>query len=174
MASFDIEFSSPIPAGFRHGIGGPNVGGHTAPNWYIQYGMDFGGNVGVQVYAAFDAHITRYTPHNASHDSSHVYGAQLFMRSMNDRMGAFYTHLDAVPSGIAINSRVKRGDLLGAIMAPAGMAPHLHMAMVEIIGGAPNGRYLGVDLYTQILDISNTSDAHTITFNQDGTPASMA
>jgi murein DD-endopeptidase MepM/ murein hydrolase activator NlpD len=174
MKSFNIDFSSPFPKGFRHGIGGPDGGGHKSKYWYIQYGMDLGANVGTEVRAAFDGHITRYNPHKPSHDTAKVYGAEIFMRSKNNKMGGFYTHLTNVPDAIRLDPNVKRGDLLGTVYVPDGGGPHLHMALVEIIGGAPNGRYMGVDLYEQVKAISNSSAVKTITFTQDGSPPTMS
>ena len=57
MDAFDLDLSAPVEqSGFSSGLGGPNQGGHQAPNWYIQYGMDIGATDGTPVYAAFDAH----------------------------------------------------------------------------------------------------------------------
>ena len=39
VTAFDIDISSPFPAGFTGGLGAPNQGGHQPPNWYIQFGM---------------------------------------------------------------------------------------------------------------------------------------
>jgi hypothetical protein len=136
--------------------------------------MDLGASVGTEVRAAFEAHITRFTPHIPSKDTSKQYGAQLFMRSPNDQMGAFYTHINFVRAGIRVGATVSRGDLLGKVYVVASGTPHLHMALVEIIGGAPGGRYLGVDLYTHFLSISNTTSVKSVTFNQDGTPPTVA
>jgi murein DD-endopeptidase MepM/ murein hydrolase activator NlpD len=175
MSAFVIDMSSPIADGFTDGLGGPNSGGHMpGTEWYIQYGMDLGAIEGTDVYAAFDAHITRYNPHDPANDTSKVYGAQLFMRSPNDQMGAFYTHINFVPPEIAVGAQVNRGDLLGKVFVVSGGAPHLHMALVEIIGGAPGGRYMGVDLYSTFLQISNTDSIISVTFNQDGSPPSVA
>jgi murein DD-endopeptidase MepM/ murein hydrolase activator NlpD len=176
MAAFTINMSSPIPSsGFTIGRGGPNTGGHQKPHWYIQYGMDLGANAGTEVHAAFDAHVTRFTPHTPSGDTGKVYGAQLFMRSANDMMGGFYTHITDVPDGLSVGSQVSRGDLLGTVHSFASIPPHLHLALVEIIGGAPNGRYMGVDLYSRFLDMAadKTAAAKSVTFNQDGSPPTV-
>jgi murein DD-endopeptidase MepM/ murein hydrolase activator NlpD len=171
MDAFDIEFSAPVdPSGFTRGHGGPNVGGHQGPNWYIQYGMDLGGEEGTPVYAAFDGHVTKFAPHDPVADSPKVYGAQIFVRSANDGMGAFYTHLADTPEWLAVGAEVTRGDQLGTVMANAGIPPHLHLALVEIIGGAPGGQYQGVDLYQSFLDLE-AGEAGTVvpvTFAQDG------
>jgi hypothetical protein len=39
------------------------------------------------------------------------------------------------------------GAYLGLIYQFAGISPHVHLALVEIIGGAPAGQYTDVDLY---------------------------
>ncbi|MGW2723435.1 peptidoglycan DD-metalloendopeptidase family protein [Streptomyces sp. NPDC001492] len=170
MSAFTIDMSNPFPSGFTGGLGGPGTGGHQSPNWYIQYGMDLGAPAGTQVLAAFDAHITKYSPHDPAVDSSKVYGAQLFMRSPNDQMGGFYTHLTNVPDGLGVGTQVSRGDVLGEVYEVAGTDTHLHLALVEIIGGAPDGAYQGVDLYRMFLDTANSSTVTPVTFNQDGSP----
>jgi len=173
VAAFEIEMSNPFHSGSTGGLGGPGQGGHVSPDWYIQYGMDLGGSVGTTVYAAFDAHITRFSPHDPASDSGKVYGAQLFMRSPNDQMGGFYTHLTDTSPGLAVGAQVSRGDPLGTVYGFAGIPPHLHLALVEIIGGAPNGTYQGVDLYQFFLDTLNTDDVTAVEFHQDGTPPTL-
>jgi hypothetical protein len=132
--------------------------------------MDLGANAETEVRAAFDAHITKFTPHTPASDTGKVYGAQLFMRSPNDMMGGFYTHITDVPAGISDGSPVSRGDLLGYVYKFPGTPPHLHLALVEIIGGAPGGQYMGVDLYDLFLEMANTDTVSSVTFNQDGSP----
>jgi hypothetical protein len=51
--------------------------------------MDLGTDEGTEVHAAFDAHITKFIPHDPAADSGKVYGAQLFMRAR---------HVSEVPS----------------------------------------------------------------------------
>jgi murein DD-endopeptidase MepM/ murein hydrolase activator NlpD len=173
MSAFSIDISSPMPSGNTGTNGGPGSGGHVDPkNWYIQFGMDLSGPVGTKVFAAFDGHVTTYHPHVKADDKPAVYGAQIFVRSGNDMMGCFYQHITAVPAAIKKGATISRGDPLGEvyIIPKSGMPPHLHWALVEIIGGAPGGRYVGVDLHTKLLAIANTSTVLTVTFNQDGTP----
>ena len=128
--------------------------------------MDLGADVGTEVRAAFDGHITRLNPHTPSHDTSSVYGAQLFMRSRNNKMGAFYTHITDVPSGLHAGSGISRGQRLGQVLP--GHPSHLHMALVEIIDGAPRSRYMGMNLFSQVLSIARTASVVTVTFHQDG------
>ena len=169
--SFTIEMSHPLgPASQQGGYGGPGVGGHQGPHWYIAFGMDLAAPAGTSVFAAFDAHLTKVQQHVPAADTGAVYGAQLFMRSPNDMMGAFYTHITGVPAALTVGSRVSRGDYLGRIYASGGIPAHLHMALVEIIGGAPNGQYTGVNLYNSFL---NTPGPWTVTFFQNGTPPSI-
>ena len=170
MAAFTIDMSSPFPSGFIRAHGGPHSGGHKSPHWYIEFGMDLGANAGTEVRAAFEAHITKFTPHVPRHDTPKVFGAQLFMRSPNDMMGGFYTHITDVPAGVGIvGTVIRRGDLLGKVHPGRGV-PHLHLALVEIIGGAPNGRYVGVNLFDHFKAISNTTRVSVVTFNQNGRP----
>jgi murein DD-endopeptidase MepM/ murein hydrolase activator NlpD len=173
MAAFTIDMSSPILAGFTGDLGGPRSGGHKGPEWFIEFGMDLGANAGTEVRAAFDAHITRFNPHVPANDTDKVFGAQIFMRSPNDMMGGFYTHITEVPAEVRSGAQIGRGDLLGRVHPGFG-SPHLHMALVEIIGGAPQGRYMGVDLFRHFLTLVNTSRVSRVTFNQDGTPPTVA
>ncbi|MGC0211856.1 peptidoglycan DD-metalloendopeptidase family protein [Streptomyces levis] len=172
-SAFTIDISAPVDtSGFTQGHGGPGQGGHVGTDWYIRYGMDLGGTRGTPVYASFDGHITKYKPHTPAQDTQKVYGAQIFMRSWNDMMGAFYTHLTDVPDAVLSGARVSRGDYLGAIHQRTGVAPHLHMALVEIIGGAPGGQYEGVDLYDFFLALEQ-SEPETVVpvhFSQNGLP----
>jgi murein DD-endopeptidase MepM/ murein hydrolase activator NlpD len=166
-----MEIGSPFPDGtFTGGLGGPNVGGHQPPNWYIQYGMDLAAGEGTEIRAAFDAHITRVHPHDPATDSGKVYGAQLFMRAPNDMMGAFFTHLTDVRSDLAVGSVVSRGEPMGSVFSFGGIPAHLHLALVEIVGGLPGGAYQGVDLYQLFLDITGSELIGRVTFQQDGSP----
>jgi murein DD-endopeptidase MepM/ murein hydrolase activator NlpD len=171
MDAFDIDISAPVDrSGFTSGLGGPNQGGHTGPNWYIQFGMDLGAADGTAVYAAFDGHVTRFQPHDPAADSDKVYGAQIFVRAPNDGMGGFYTHLTGTPDGLGVGSVVSRGDFLGSVTTNAGIPPHLHLALVEIVGGLPGGQYQGVDLYEFFLDLEGQDEGTVVpvTFHQDG------
>jgi len=171
MDSFTIDMSAPVdPSGFTKGLGGPNVGGHVPPNWYIQFGMDIGAVEGTTVYAAFDGHVTKFQPHDPNTDSEKVYGAQIFMRAPNDGMGGFYTHLTDTPDGFGPGSQVTRGDYLGRVFTHPGMTSHLHLALVEIVGGLPGGQYQGVDLYDSFLGLesSESGTVLAVTFAQDG------
>jgi murein DD-endopeptidase MepM/ murein hydrolase activator NlpD len=171
MASFTIDMSSPMPSGCTGTNGGPHSGGHKDPDpthWYNTFGMDFSATVGTQVFAAFDAHVTRFNPHDKSKDTAKSYGAQIFARSPNDLMGVFYQHITNVPASIIAGASFSRGDLLGEvyIIPGSGMPPHLHWALVEIVGT----RHVGVDLFSKMFDMRNTSTITTVTFYQDGTP----
>jgi hypothetical protein len=76
MDAFTISMSGPFPSGtVIKRLGGPNEGGHSGKDWYIQFGMDLGVSAGTEVHAAFDAHVTRFTPHTPSKDSSKVWHA---------------------------------------------------------------------------------------------------
>ncbi|PDY49800.1 M23 family metallopeptidase [Bacillus toyonensis] len=170
--SFEIDISAAVNnSGYTGGLGGPNQGGHHGqPDWYNKYGMDIGAAEGTEVYAAFDAHITKVNPHIPGQDRDGKYGAQIFMRAPNDMMGGFYTHLTGVPAGIAVGTTVSRGDLLGRVYRFGSTSPHLHLALVEIIGGAPGGQYVGVDLYQLFLKLELTDPGKVVTvkFWQDG------
>jgi hypothetical protein len=124
--------------------------------------MDLGAATGTEVLATFSGHVTRFQPHTPANDTDQVYGAQLFMRSDNDMMGGFYTHFTGGPS-FRVGQRISRGDSLGRTLRD-----HLHLALVEIIGGAPQGRYMGVNLYQNFLMLKDTATTISVKFNQDG------
>jgi murein DD-endopeptidase MepM/ murein hydrolase activator NlpD len=173
MPPFTIDMSNPFSSGFTRDHGGPHSGGHRSTDWYIEFGMDLGAPRGTDVRAAFDAHITRFAAHVPSRDTAKVFGAQLFMRSPNDKMGAFYTHLTDVPGGIAAGTKIRRGDVLGKVHHGHG-TPHLHLALVEIIGGAPAGRYVGVDLFRHFVSTANSTAVSHVTFHQSGSPPTVS
>lgn len=171
MTAFTLDMAGPFQPGTgATDLGGPNVGGHQPPHWYEQYGMDFGAPEGTLVRAAFDAHVTRYNPHDPAADTPKVYGAQIFMRAPNDMMGGYYTHIADVPAGLTVGSSVARGDPLGTVCRSGPTTTHLHWALVEIIGGAPGGQYQGTNLHQFFLGITGTDTVTSVTFPQDGSP----
>jgi Peptidase family M23 len=165
--AFTIDMFSPFISGWTGGLGGPNSGGHTGSNWFIKYGMDLGVKAGTFVYAAFAGHVTKFQPHVPAKDTSKVYGAQLFMRSDNDMMGAFYTHFTG--ASLKVSQRIEMGDYLGATLRD-----HLHIALVEIIGGAPNGRYMGIDIYRDFVALRDSDKIIKVTFHQNGSPPTVS
>ena len=71
--SFTIEMSHPLgPASQQGGYGGPGVGGHQGPHWYIAFGMDLAAPAGTSVFAAFDAHLTKVQQHVPAADTGAV------------------------------------------------------------------------------------------------------
>jgi murein DD-endopeptidase MepM/ murein hydrolase activator NlpD len=179
-SSIQIAMSSPLPTGADGKFyGGPNEGGHQGPNWYNQFGMDLGAPDGTNVVAAFDGHVTKVDVTTAEKRSGHQYGTGVFVRSENDQVGAYYTHLKNVPTEIAKGRTVHRGDLIGQVIDADGN-PHLHMALVEITGdpqarAAGNGRYMGVTtLYKFFQGNINTDTATAVTFYQDGSTQPQA
>lgn len=165
---FQIDMSSPFTSGWTGGLGGPNSGGHVPSEWFNQFGMDLAVTTGTEVRAAFSGHVTVFKPHTPSTDTKKKYGAQLFMRSDNDMMGGFYTHFTGGPH-FSVGQRIARGDRLGNTLRD-----HLHLALVEIIGGAPGGRYQGVNLYGNFLALRDTPRTIVVTFNQDGSAPTVA
>lgn len=162
--TFTIDMSIPFRSVLVGALGGPGHGGHQSSQWYISHGMDLQLNPGTEIIAAFDGHVTRFNPHIISSDTSHVYGAQLFVRSHNNMMGAFYTHITG--SSFSVGDSISRGDRLGITLRD-----HLHFALVEIIGGAPRGRYMGVNIYRDFVAIAslpNQPRIFPVTFKQDG------
>jgi len=147
--------------------------------------MDLGASTDTAVetaaYAAFDGHVTVFTPHNPDNDSKTRYGAQFAMRYPNDKMGGFYTHIKDVPAGFGVGSLVARGDFLGNVIKVIRIknpdntfetitltAPHVHLALVEIIGS----QKVGVNLYQLFLDLETiyAENYVPVRFMEDGTP----
>jgi hypothetical protein len=162
MASFNLEMSSPVRSDSIKDLGGPNSGGHKPPDWFIQFGMDLGVTPGTEILAAFSGYVSKFTPHTPSSNGEKVYGAQLFVRSNNSMMGAFYTHFARGPS-FSAGQQVQRGDRLGVTLRD-----HLHMALVEIVGGLPGGRYSGVNLHSEFLKLLDPTTKVAVTFPQTG------
>jgi hypothetical protein len=126
--------------------------------------MDLVVPTGTQVHAAFDGHVTVFKPHTPSSDSEKVYGAQLFMRSDNNMMGGFYTHFTG--GTFSVGQTIDRGARLGVTLKN-----HLHLALVEIIGGLPGGRYMGVDIFKDFLKmVGQPTVVFFVNFKQDGSP----
>lgn len=165
MAAFNFNIGSPLRGSFTGGAGGPGVGGHQSPDWFIQYGNDLNAEPMTKIVAAFSGYVRKFEPHVLSKDTKKVYGAQLFMRSNNHKIGVFYTHFTRSP-GFNVNQRINRGDLLGF-----SMRDHLHIALVEIIGGRPGdmppSSYTGVNLYQKFLDLRDSDSVMSVKFSQN-------
>jgi murein DD-endopeptidase MepM/ murein hydrolase activator NlpD len=165
MASFNFKIGSPVRGSFKGSNGGPNSGGHQPPDWFIQYGNDLTVATGTKIVAAFSGYVRKFEQHVSSKDTEKVYGAQLFMRSNNNKLGVFYTHFTRCP-GFNVNQRINRGDVLGY-----SLRDHLHFAMVEIIGGRPGdmptSSYMGVDLHQKFLDLRDSENVMSVKFSQD-------
>lgn len=177
MAAFSFDMSNPLPSGFTIDRGGPGLGGHNDGEWFIKFGMDLGAAKGTDVFAAFEGKVSVFHKHEPSKDTAKEFGAQIFARSLNGMMGGFYTHITDVPatasdgSAFGLGSTINPGDFLGKVHHGHG-APHLHLALVEIIGGWPKGRYMGISsLHKHFVTAGTTSSATVgrVTFNQDGT-----
>ena len=184
MSTFTINMSSPFSTGACTGdFGGPDSGGHHgSTEWYIKFGMDLAAPVGTDVFATFDGHVTVFHPHKPTTDTSKVFGAQIFIRSQaaatgrnfsDNKLGAFYTHITDVPTSLRVGSFVRRGDRLGKLFHPG--ATHLHLALVEIIGGAPGGRYKGVNIFSDIrgMAMARTASTLSVMFRQSGSPPAV-
>jgi murein DD-endopeptidase MepM/ murein hydrolase activator NlpD len=165
MPQFDLDVSSPLASGFGGFLGGPGQGGHTGPNWYISFGMDLGAPAGTEVRAAFDCHVTNLDVSNVDKAGPPIYGAQIFVRSDNDLLGAFYTHIKGLPAGLKVGSQIARGDVIGRV-SPSTGATHVHLALAEIV----NGQNVGVNLAKFFVSIENTTAVTRVTFLQDGRP----
>jgi murein DD-endopeptidase MepM/ murein hydrolase activator NlpD len=179
LGAFKLEMSSPIQAVKPTKADGPGGGGHTGPDWFIAAGMDFHAPAGTEVLAAFDGYVSRLQPHNKAGDSAKVFGAQIFVRAHNNGVGAFYTHITDVPNGIRQGTSVKRGDRLGVVYTNHQTGPHLHWALVEILGATPGTRYPGpipgaryakVNLHEHFVSLSGSATSSFVRFAQNGTP----
>jgi murein DD-endopeptidase MepM/ murein hydrolase activator NlpD len=165
MASFNLKIGSPVRGSFKGGSGGPGSGGHQSPKWYIQYGNDLNAEPKTKIVAAFSGYVRKFEPHVQSKDTEKEYGAQLFMRSNNNKLGVFYTHFTGGPN-FSAGQRISRGDLLGYTKGS-----HLHIALVEIVGGRPGdmppSSYMGVNLYQKFLDLRDGENVMSVKFTQD-------
>jgi hypothetical protein len=165
MASFNLKIGSPVRGSFKGGLGGSDTGGHQSADWFIQYGNDLAVATGTKIVAAFSGYVRKFEQHVSSKDTQKVYGAQLFMRSNNNKLGVFYTHFTRCP-GFNVNQRINRGDLLGY-----SLRDHLHIALVEIIGGRPGdmppNSYVGIDLYKNFLELRDSENVMPVEFTQD-------
>jgi murein DD-endopeptidase MepM/ murein hydrolase activator NlpD len=166
VPEFDLCMTHPVAA-MNAWHGGPGDGGHSSSDWYIQYGMDLGAPVGSEVRAAFTGRVSVFH-RNPSETKPGVFGSQIFVRNSEapaDHMGAFYTHLQDVPASIDSGVTIHRGQFLGRV-APFS-PPHLHFALVEIVGGLPGGTYVGVSsLNTFFKTTANAGTSRTIRFHQ--------
>jgi len=178
MAAFTMEMTSPFRGGWTGGLGGPGEGGHSSSKWYIQYGMDLGAREGTEVLAAFAGHVTVFHGDDDPKDSlgkgEKEYGNQLFLRYGTeekqpgyDLMGAFYTHITG--RHFSRGNRIEKGQPLGTIVGN-----HLHLALVEIIGGPAADRYTGVNLYQHFVAMADTPRILVVTFKQDGSAPSVS
>ena len=165
MSAFDLTLANPIRTGGRtRNYGGPGVGGHSFDReWYEAYGMDLGAPGGTPVHAAFDGHVTRLNLGNIDKTAGKQFGAELFVRSHNDLMGAFYTHFRELPAELTAGANVTRGQYLGTLV-PVADSPHVHFALVEIVGGA----YRGVDLYSWFDRTVGSEEECVVKFHQNG------
>ena len=119
MTALTSDMSSPLPSGFTSGLGGPNTGGHSPPDWFVQLWN------GLRRQRGYGSPCCLRCPH------------KLFMRSPNDKMGGFYTHITDVPAGLGVGSPVSRGDLLGKVHSVADTGAHLHLALARPEDGTP-------------------------------------
>ena len=155
---FDLVMTSPLRKGWTKGLGGLGQGDHSSADWFIGFGMDLGCPKGTEVHAAFDGYVMNFNPHIPAKDSARVYGAQIWIYTPNDKVGAFYTHL--TDCRLAVRQQISRGQLLGTIMAD-----HIHFALNEVVAG----KHVGVNLYQKFLTLEDTDRQITATFKQDGT-----
>jgi hypothetical protein len=141
--------------------------------------MDLGAPKGTEVFAVFDGHVTVFHPHKPSADTAKVFGAQIFIRSLtspstknssDDKLGAFYTHITHVPTAIRPGAFVKQGASLGKLFKPT--TTHLHLALVEIIGG-PGGRHVGLDIFSDVINMTKNGKTLSVTFQQSGAPPTV-
>jgi murein DD-endopeptidase MepM/ murein hydrolase activator NlpD len=161
-------------------LGGPDVGGHHgSTEWYIKFGMDLAAQMSTEVSAVVDGHVTVFHPHKRSADTSKVFGAQVFIRSKaaatgrdfsDDKLSSFYTHITDVPASLHVGSFVRKGDRPGKLFHAG--ATHLQLALVEIIGGAPGGRYKGINIFKDIRNMAMAPTAKTLSamFKQSDSP----
>jgi murein DD-endopeptidase MepM/ murein hydrolase activator NlpD len=164
-AEFDLEMCNPLPSGCTGNYGGPGMGGHSSADWFIGFGMDLAADAGTEVQAAFDGYVSKIDRTKSESQTPPEYGVQIFVRDHGDRMGGFYTHLREVPDNIQVGSHIVTEQFLGTVCPSKGVKPHLHFAVMEIIGGTRRGVNLNTFFMTTT---KNSSELKTVTFFRDG------
>ena len=172
MSTFTLDISSPLPAGYTGPLGGPGDGGHHGP-WFNASGNDLGAPAGTLVHAAFDGVVSKVDTTGVGATQGKVYGVGLFVRASGPGLdpasgsgvGGFYTHFELAPGlVVAGGAPITRGQLLGHIVAVAGISSHIHFAL----GVRTNEVYSGANIYTGLQELSNTSEVRSFTLSDSG------
>lgn len=171
MSTFSLQISNPFPTGYTGSLGGPGAGTHAAGPWFITAGNDLGADPGTAVHAVFDGKVSKVDRTAIGVTSGKVYGAGIFVRasgpgldpSAGDGIGGYYTHLSLGP-GITEGAIITRGQLMGHVVAVAGIPPHLHFAL----GVRTSEKYVGVNIFELLDATGNTSGVKTITVTGSG------
>jgi murein DD-endopeptidase MepM/ murein hydrolase activator NlpD len=171
MSTFTLDISNPFPSGYTGPHGGPGEAGHAGGRWYESAGNDLGADPGTPVHAVFDGKVSKIDRTAIGATSGKVYGAGIFVRasgagldpSAGDGVGCYYTHV-SLASGITENAMVAREQVVGEVVAVAGIPSHLHFA----VGVRTNENYTGVNIYETLKATANTSDVTTLTISAGG------
>ncbi len=110
------------PGNLRDSFQSPRSGGRT------HNAIDIMAPSGTTLLAVTDGTITR------KHWNS-LGGNTLYLTSADGRYDFYYAHLSAYEPGIEIGSRVRRGDVLGAVGSTGNaQGPHLHLQVLDKSG----------------------------------------
>ena len=123
----------------RDSFHAPRSGGRT------HHAIDIAAPRGTPLVAATDGTITRMHWNGLG-------GRTLYLTSADGRYDFYYAHLDSYAAGVAVGTRVRRGDVIGAVGSTGNArGPHLHLQVLDKRGG---GRGTPVNPY----DLLRTAD----------------
>jgi hypothetical protein len=108
-------------------IGYPGKGTHSATGWYNNNAWDVASPIGSKVYSIYDGVVTKVNHYGDSIVKDGVkklFGDGITIKSKNGMI--YYAHLK---SAVTQGQKVSAGDVIGYIMAPEGMTPHVHVGL---------------------------------------------
>lgn len=108
-------------------IGYPGKGTHSATGWYNNNAWDVASPRGSKVYSIYDGVVTKVSHYGDDIIKSGVkklFGDGITIKSKNGMI--YYAHLK---SAVTQGQKVSAGDVIGYIMAPEGMTPHVHVGL---------------------------------------------
>ena len=117
-----------VASGANSLIGGPGQGTHDAGDWQSRNAWDVTGNEHSQVFSITNGTISKIRKGTGGIVKSNgkiIYGDQVTVTS-DSGPDVFYTHIDC---NLSVNDKVMIGGVIGTIIAPGGMPPHVHIGL---------------------------------------------
>jgi len=105
-------------------IGTPGSGTHTRGNWESDNAVDISAKIGTPILATQDGTIGKIYK-NQSGESA-LKGIQVHLGTADNEW--FYTHLSKMAAGMAVGTRVKKGQVIG-YSGDANGVGHLHIGV---------------------------------------------